>query len=124
MIRIELPWPPKALWPNGRAHYMDKARKTKMARTLAWGLTAQTLGAKLRTYAPGDGDIPLKVQLQPPARRGPLPDEDNAMASLKAYRDGIASALGVNDKRFRNDRPEWLPKSGDGAVIITIAMED
>jgi crossover junction endodeoxyribonuclease RusA len=119
MIRIELPWPPKALWPNGRPNRYEKSRKTKMARTLAWGLTAQALGPKLRDYAPGDGDIVLKIQLQPPARRGPLPDEDNAMASLKAYRDGIASALGVNDNRFRNDRPEWLPKSDDGAVIIS-----
>jgi crossover junction endodeoxyribonuclease RusA len=117
MIRIELPWPPKALWPNGRAHWAEKARKTKLARTLAWGLTAQALGPKLRE-PPADGDIPLKVTLQPPKRGGAIPDEDNAMASLKAYRDGIAAALGVNDNRFRNDRPTWLPKSGDGAVII------
>ena len=119
MYQIELPWPPKALSPNARAHWADKARKTKMARTLAWGLTAQALGQKLRAYATHDGeDIPLKVTLEPPMRGGAIPDEDNIMASLKAYRDGIASALGVNDSRFRNERPQWLPKSGAGRVII------
>jgi crossover junction endodeoxyribonuclease RusA len=118
MTFIELPWPPKALSPNARVHWAEKARKTKMARTLAWGLTAQALGPKLRAYA-ADGDISVKVTLEPPMRGGARPDEDNVMASLKAYRDGIASALGVNDSRFRNEKPEWLPKSGEGRVIIS-----
>jgi crossover junction endodeoxyribonuclease RusA len=117
MTQIELPWPPKVLSPNARTHWAEKARKTKMARTLAWGLTAQALGPQLRTYA-SDGDILLKVTLEPPMRGGAIPDEDNIMASLKAYRDGIASALGINDSRFRNERLVWLPKSGEGRVII------
>jgi crossover junction endodeoxyribonuclease RusA len=119
MTFIELPWPPKALSPNARVHWAEKARKTKMARTLAWGLTAQLLGTKIRYWEPRDGEIVLKVTLEPPMRGGARPDEDNVMASLKAYRDGIASALGVNDSRFRNERPEWLPKSGAGRVIIS-----
>jgi hypothetical protein len=120
MTVIELPWPPKALSPNAREHWAEKARKTKMARTLAWGLTAKELGAKLRDYQP-EGEILLRYQFQPPMRGGAIPDEDNVMASLKAYRDGIASALGVDDKRFRNEQPEWLPKEGAGRIVITIA---
>lgn len=120
MTSIELPWPPKELLPN-KAHrrygHFGYKRKAKIARTLAWGLTAQALGPLLRQYK-ADGDIVLRYQFQPPMRAGKAADEDNVMAALKPYRDGIADALGVNDSRFRNERPVWLPKSGEGRVII------
>jgi crossover junction endodeoxyribonuclease RusA len=119
MIRLEFPWPPKQLLPNARGHWAARHKFTKSARTLGWGLTLTeiTKGAKL----PSDGDIVLSYEFTPPAGRGRPRDEDAVMSGCKAYRDGIADALNVNDSRFRNERPEWKPKDGAGKVVITIA---
>jgi len=46
MITIELPWPDKALSPNGRPHRMTKARMVKAARKTAWAVTLEALKGK------------------------------------------------------------------------------
>ena len=45
------------------------------------------------------GDIHLWIDFCPPDRRHR--DDDNIIAAFKAGRDGLADALGVDDKRFR-----------------------
>ena len=46
-----------------------------------------------------DGPIPVRITFYPPdARRR---DDDNMIGSFRAARDGIADALGVDDRRFR-----------------------
>jgi len=45
-----------------------------------------------------DGRLHLWITFRPPTKR--LPDDDNMLARFKAYRDGIADALGIDDKRF------------------------
>ena len=45
-----------------------------------------------------DGDVHLRVTHHP--KPGRAPDQDNAIASFKAYQDGLADALGVDDSRF------------------------
>jgi hypothetical protein len=98
MIRVELPYPHKALWPNGRAHWAAKAKQTGIHRHM---------GAIALRYAQQSGaeadleqrPIPIKLVVHPKAK-GPLPDADNCAASIKAYLDGIADALKVNDKAF------------------------
>lgn len=131
-MKIEIPWPHRDLMPN-RAHrwgkaarfgYADKARKL---RALSWGLIVRELGGipQARAFGAALPDkIPVKVTFQPPEGRGRSRDEDGLMSALKPAFDGAADSMAINDSRFTYDRPEWLPKSGDGAVIITIAMED
>jgi crossover junction endodeoxyribonuclease RusA len=46
---------------------------------------------------PDGGDIQIHVTFYPPDNRG---DRINFPNRMKAYFDGIADALGVNDKRF------------------------
>ena len=121
MTDIHLPYPPKQLMPNFKRRHRWQAyyKQARNARTLAWGLTAQELGPKLRHYeAPADG-LQIKITVEPPMRGGPLPDEDNLKGALKHYLDGISDALGVNDRLFRFAPVEWLPKSGDGQVTIS-----
>lgn len=48
---------------------------------------------------PDSHRIGLWVDFYPPDRRHR--DDDNLIASFKAGRDGIALALGIDDKRFR-----------------------
>lgn len=97
---ITLPWPDRRLNPNARMHFRALAAVKKQARTDAHILAtvAIPLSAK-RAIAAGDGKIPIEVRFYPPDNRHR--DDDNAIASFKAARDGIADSIGVDDRRFR-----------------------
>lgn len=93
-MRLVLPYPAKALWPNSRGHWAIKARETKKHRAYAWGLAKSRPDVSL-----GNGSIPIAITLHP-KKTGPVPDNDNIIGSAKSYLDGIAQAIGVNDKHF------------------------
>ena len=95
MKELVLPWPSKDLSPNGRVHWARKAKAVKEARYLAGVLT---MGAQWQSMALPEGRLHLWIDFYPPTRR--LPDDDNMLARVKPYRDGIADALGIDDKRF------------------------
>lgn len=106
MKRIFLPWPPKGLWPNDRPHWAQKAKVTKAARFMAKALLLGTQPGIVRiTFCPK----PL----------GPMPDKDNCISACKAYQDGIADALGVNDRGLIVTH-EFGDRCKDGAVIVDI----
>lgn len=105
------PWPDKVLSPNARVHWSKKAKAAKALRKMAHLIT---LEAKLSVD--WDGDIHLWVDYYPPDRRAR--DQDNCISSAKAIFDGIADALGVNDKRFRLH--PWMMKETGGKVAIRI----
>lgn len=89
---VELPFPAKALWPNGRAHWSKKAREFKKHK--GWAMVAM----KAERPEPVSGRVSLAVIVHPKTRH--QIDADNAVAAFKAYGDGIAQALGVDDKLF------------------------
>jgi len=95
-MNFTLPWPPKELSPNARLHWSKKSKAAKVYRNACYMLAIQG-GAK--TGVPWDGDIHCWIDFFPPDRRHR--DDDNMIASFKAGRDGLAQALGVDDKRFR-----------------------
>ena len=92
MKPIILPWPPWQLSGHTGVHWRAKATLTKKHRE--WARLA-TLEAGVR--APETGDILLRVLFIPPDRRS---DRTNFANRLKPAFDGIADALGVNDRRF------------------------
>lgn len=96
MMQVTLPWPPKDLSPNARVHWSKRSKAAKAYRHACYMLAIQA-GAK--TGIPWDGDIHAWIDFYPPDRRAR--DDDNMIASFKAGRDGLAQALGVDDKRFR-----------------------
>lgn len=101
-LRVVFPWPDKGLSPNARLHWAAKAAKTKKARADAHTATLAAAGMSLSAIRRSLGlesNIPLKVTFYPPDRR--LRDDDSMVSSFKAARDGLADALGVNDRRFR-----------------------
>lgn len=109
---VSLPWPHKVLWPNGRTRNPRyKAAETAKHKQWAWAVAT---AAKL--VAP-DGRIPVLLTFYPKPR-GPAPDKDNCQASAKAYLDGIAKAMGVDDRLF-DPRTEIASDRG-GKVVITI----
>jgi len=89
---IDLPFPPSSLSGHNNGHWRTKARIVATHR--AWAFHA-TRAAK--PSVPADGDIRIAFRFVPPDRRG---DRTNYANRLKPYIDGIAEALGVNDRRF------------------------
>jgi len=94
---LDLPYPHKALWPNGRAHWGAKAAQTKLHR--AWGYQAMKAALGGVKYQPTGEAIPIRLTVSGKSK-GNLPDKDNCLAACKSYLDGMADALGVNDNLF------------------------
>lgn len=90
---IVLPWPDKRLSPNARGHFMARSTAVKKARSDAfWATKAAGI------HAPNTPRIRLKWSFNPPTAH--KRDDDNLIGRCKAYRDGIADALGIDDSRF------------------------
>lgn len=106
MKHVILPWPYEALWPNARPHWAQKAKAVK-----AYRFAAKTMcnGAKL-------GVVRITFCPKP---FGPLPDKDNCISAFKAGQDGIADALGVNDRDLIVTH-EFGSRCRDGGVIVDI----
>lgn len=96
MNELTLPWPPKDLSPNARLHWSKKSKAAKAYRHACYMLAIQAGAHAGITW---DGDIHLWMDFYPPDRRHR--DDDNMIAAFKSGRDGLAQALGVDDKRFR-----------------------
>lgn len=103
-MMIVLPWPDKRLSPNACIHWRAKVGPRQAARIAAgWAaVSAQGFHDVRARLSADDSTIPVVVTFYPPDARHR--DDDNMIGALKSYRDGIADALGVNDRRFR---PEY-----------------
>jgi crossover junction endodeoxyribonuclease RusA len=109
---IELPYPHKSLWPNGRFHWSVKAREVKKHRRAAWAVALPMRNSIMH----GDGLIPIAIICHPKAR-GPAPDRDGIVSAAKSYIDGIADAIGINDCRFAAPTVEISPDRSGKFVI-------
>ena len=90
-----LPWPPRELHPNARVHWGKRAKFAKIERL---GAAYLTMMAGWPAEKLPEGRLHLWIDFYPPDRR--KRDDDGLLASMKAARDGIADALGVDDSRF------------------------
>lgn len=95
MKELVLPWPSRTLHPNARVHWAKKAEATREARAEA---KVRTIEAGWRALQLPEGRLHLWMDFYPPDRR--RRDDDGLLASMKAARDGIAQALGIDDSRF------------------------
>jgi len=112
MVKISMPWPPRKLSPNARAHWAEKAKITKSYKYHCY-IEARLAGVKPIKAA----YVEISMTFCPPdARRRDL---DNVFASSKAMIDGIALALGVDDHKFMFWQ-QWGGKTPGGAVIVTL----
>lgn len=115
-MNIELPYPHKALWPNGRAHWAAKGKQTKLHRAWAYALAKSSLPV---CFQHNGEPIPVHIAIYAKPR-GQMPDADNVLASCKAYLDGIADALGVNDNVFVPQPVQFLGRSKFGSIEVRI----
>lgn len=120
--------PPRALSPNGRAHWGTVAKLTRRARadaataTRAAVLAAMAAGTMLLDLVfDAGGPIWVDALVRWEPRRNMGADDDNLWASLKAWRDGAADGLGVDDRRFAlGTLREERDPAGRGEVVLVL----
>jgi crossover junction endodeoxyribonuclease RusA len=115
-LELVLPWPHKDLSPNGRVHWRDKAKAVKKARQTAVVLAFEA-GWKGAQLPPGRLHLWVTFY-QAPGK--PIPDDDNMLGRFKAYRDGIAQVLGIDDKRFVSHPFVHTERRKGGQVVVRI----
>lgn len=96
-MKVVLPFPPKDLSPNARLHWAQLSRAKKAYRHACWVL-AKEAGLDAREAA-GASAVDVHLAFYPPDRRPR--DGDNMLAAMKAGLDGLADALGIDDRAFR-----------------------
>ena len=114
MTRFVVPWPPSILSGHAKGNNQwAKIKHTKQHRE--WAMLAAMAA---RAEAPdGDDDIAISFTFVPPDRRG---DRTNFAARLKPAIDGIADAMGVNDRRFLPSYHYRAPDKANAGVIVEI----
>lgn len=93
---------------NARGHWTERARRARDQRAVA----RMVCSARLRHLKP-----PLDVRLTRVAPRGL--DDDNLRGALKAVRDGVADALGVDDG---DARVRWGYSQARGAHGVRVEV--
>lgn len=119
-------WPPKDLNPNARNHW---SVRSKLAKSYRWACFIQAKKAidqgwadvhEYKRRVKAGQRLALTIDFYPPDRRHR--DDDNVIASFKAGRDGIADALGIDDRHFVSQvtfrRDEPIP---NGLVMVSLA---
>ena len=114
-LRISTGWPSSNLSPNGRPNRWEKARSLRRAKNEGF---IATIAAKPVGFQFGPGPLKVTIHAEPPTARER--DDDNLIAAAKAFRDGIAAALGVNDKLFQNQPVQWLAPKRPGRLIFEV----
>ena len=117
-IAVNLGWPDMKLTPNRRPDNAKYYRKLKaQARNDGFLLMKQALNGGRSPFTM-DSYIRVVPAVSPPdARRR---DEDNLIAGLKHYMDGMAKALGIDDSQFHWDKIRWKKPVKGGVLEITL----
>jgi len=114
---LDLPWPSRTLHPNARPFWAKKASATKAARFAARAAAKSAGITKIAAEC-------LKVTciFSPPDNR--TRDQDGMLSSCKAYFDGIADVIGVDDSKWLHQAPLWgLPCKGGNVRIQLEVVE-
>ena len=116
--------PSRVLSPNARTHWATKARAVSRFRDAAHLSTTVTMPADEREALQRCQSIGYVVRVSwERGRRGSI-DEDNVLASCKAALDGVADALGIDDRRFHIRGVEIDRTSRAGTTTITLTREE
>ena len=116
---VELPWPSKELSPNARHHWSTAAKFKKAYRTRCRALGE---ASGLAMVPRGVARVSVHLAFFPPDRRAR--DWDNLVASMKSGLDGLADAMGVDDRKWRLsfDVSDDPVKSGRVLVSVEVAQ--
>jgi hypothetical protein len=117
-IVIELGWPAKELWPNGSyGNRYAIARARKAAREEAFWATKY-----VKPLSWKHGGQPIAIHIIGHTKTANAVDAQNLIIGLKAHFDGIADALGVNDKHFAAPTVSFAEPVKGGRVEIEVRI--
>lgn len=120
-ILVTLPLPPRALSPNGRAHWATVRKHKAAQKKSAWTQAFLAIRAYYGSLAPRWDRARVRTTYYVRDKRGMKRDADNALASLKAAFDGIAEAGVVeNDRVFEYAPVEFAIDRDDPRVDIIV----
>lgn len=116
---VKLPWPSPALAPNrsNGKHWGTVAALKAKSKADAYALAKNALNG--RKFDP-DADFPVSIVFLTPDRR--RRDVDGMLSSLKSSLDGIAQAIGVDDRHFRPILVDWECIGKESGVIVGIGV--
>lgn len=119
MLIIRLPFPPSSLFPNRKngKHWATVEGAKSMAREGATDAAKQAASA----FSDDGKDIAMSIVFVAPD--GHHRDLDNCLAAAKPQIDGIADALGVNDKRFRPILLNYVKGDKPGAMLVAVGVQ-
>lgn len=117
---LVLPWPDRALHPNARVHWHVKATAAKLSRRDAFYLAKEAGWGGFPIH-----EIPIHVWIDGYPKDRRARDADGLLSAMKPSLDGIADALGVNDRRFVPHPRIWdeVRKGGEVRVRITVDLD-
>lgn len=98
VLSVALSRPGRVLSPNSRSHWSAKQRAVREARGRARLMMLKARRDAEELCLLPEGWRPIRYDVTWFYWGGTGPDADNALASCKAYLDGCADALGVNDR--------------------------
>lgn len=121
MLIVRLPFPDKKLMPNKKngKHWTSTLSNKKTQKTEAFYETKQALQKAGEQFWPEH--IPLSLLYLTPDKRHR--DLDNLLAASKALIDGMAQALGVDDKRFKPILVDSVLGPKEGALIAAVGVQ-
>ena len=116
---VKMPFPDASLFPNRRngQHWGKTNAAKEIAKDGAYWATKEACAG----YVPPDGFIPLSVLFVTPTRH--RRDWDGMAGAFKAYQDGMAAALGIDDSRFKPVLVDWVEGKKPGACIVAVGVQ-
>lgn len=126
--------PSEKLFPNATAHYLTKSKLKRVLRLGAADAVPDALKDELEELRASDarpvkfaGVWPYDLRVEvvwPKGRR--RPDLDAALSSCKSLLDGIADAIGIDDRNCQEItiRQRRAGKGESGSVVATYSLHD
>lgn len=112
---FRLPWPPSSLSPNKRQHWTALSKAKAAYRIECANETAM----RVRPVEVSSEPKHIEFVFYPPDRRSY--DVDNLLARMKAGIDGMADALGIDDRVFVKTTVSVAASEGKpGSVLVAI----
>jgi crossover junction endodeoxyribonuclease RusA len=118
-VKIALPFPPKELNPNARHDWRALTPIRSAYRDECYYTTKHQNRLPKLIGGPDPSNYRLTLTFVLPDRRHR--DADNMLASVKSGLDGMAMAMGVNDRLFRPITVDWeFGNKAPGFVSVEI----
>lgn len=113
IIKVDLPWPDRALSPNARMHRKALIEHRQAAREAGY-FAAVEKDRMTNPLPPFEAEF---IFFPPDMRRRDL---DNLLAAEKHYLDGVCRAVGIDDGYITSIRLQlaWVEKGGKVMLLL------